>query len=134
LQVYDLQDHRPGPVLKTIFSNLDAAAAAGNTQVQLRYGACDAGPTCTGVALQTAVQPHGWWLLHSKKFVDWIQDCLVKLSLLMQAAYFRANLRVVAAGGDGTVAWILGTIAELGLNPAPPVAVCLKYPTSSVVV
>lgn len=49
----------------------------------------------------------------------------------MQAAYFRANLRVVAAGGDGTVAWILGTIAELGLNPAPPVAVCLKHLTSS---
>lgn len=36
LQVYDLQDHRPGPVLKAIFSNLDAAAAAGDTQVQLR--------------------------------------------------------------------------------------------------
>lgn len=66
LQVYDLQDHRPGPVLKAIFSNLDAAAAAGDTQVQLRCGACDAGPICTGVALQTAVQPHSWRLLHSK--------------------------------------------------------------------
>ena len=66
MQVYDLQDHRPGPVLKTIFSNLNAAAAAGDTQVRLCCGACDAGPICTGVALQTAVQPHGWRLLHSK--------------------------------------------------------------------
>ena len=66
LQVYDLQDHRPGPVLKAIFSNLDAAAAAGDTQVQLRYGAVDAGAICTGVAPQTAVRPHGWRHLHSK--------------------------------------------------------------------
>ena len=30
---------------------------------------------------------------------------------------------MLAAGGDGTVAWILKTIRELGLQPAPPVAV-----------
>lgn len=45
---------------------------------------------------------------------------------ILQAAYFRANMRVLAAGGDGTVAWILGTIAELGLDPPPHVAV--HYP------
>lgn len=33
--MYDLQDHRPGPVLKAIFSNLDAAAAAGDKQARL---------------------------------------------------------------------------------------------------
>jgi hypothetical protein len=29
-----------------------------------------------------------------------------------KSAYFKQNLRVVAAGGDGTVAWILGTIRQ----------------------
>ncbi len=29
-----------------------------------------------------------------------------------KAAYFKRNLRVIAAGGDGTVAWILGTIRQ----------------------
>ena len=58
--------------------------------------------------------------------VEGLHVCLVKLPVLTQAAYYRAKLRVVAAGGDGTVAWILGTIAELGLNPPPPVAVRLS--------
>ena len=30
---------------------------------------------------------------------------------------------MLAAGGDGTVAWILKTVRELDLRPAPPVAV-----------
>ena len=30
-----------------------------------------------------------------------------------KAAYFKQNLRVIAAGGDGTVAWILGTIRQV---------------------
>ena len=30
-----------------------------------------------------------------------------------KSAYFKQNLRVVAAGGDGTVAWILGTIRQV---------------------
>ncbi len=70
-QVYDLQDHRPGPVLQRIWANLDAATAAGDPR----------------------------------------------------ADYYRRNLRILAAGGDGTVAWILGTIAELKLEPPPRVAV-----------
>jgi len=34
----------------------------------------------------------------------------------------RAKLRVLVAGGDGTIAWVLGTIKQLGLVPEPPVA------------
>lgn len=33
------------------------------------------------------------------------------------------NLRILAAGGDGTVGWILSMIDELGLSPAPPVGI-----------
>lgn len=32
-------------------------------------------------------------------------------------------MRILAAGGDGTVAWILKTIRELDLDPEPYVAV-----------
>ena len=35
----------------------------------------------------------------------------------------RRNLRILAAGGDGTVAWLLKTIGDLGLEPQPAVAV-----------
>ena len=34
-----------------------------------------------------------------------------------KSAYFKQNLRVIAAGGDGTVAWILGTIRQARLKP-----------------
>jgi len=40
-----------------------------------------------------------------------------------EAAYIRKTLRILVAGGDGTVTWVLGTILELGLDPQPPVAV-----------
>lgn len=40
-----------------------------------------------------------------------------------EAAYIRQNLRILVAGGDGTVTWVLGTILELGLEPRPAVAV-----------
>lgn len=33
------------------------------------------------------------------------------------------NLRILAAGGDGTVGWILSTIDQLGLSPPPPVGI-----------
>jgi diacylglycerol kinase (ATP) len=39
------------------------------------------------------------------------------------ARYVRQNVRILVAGGDGTVTWVLGCIAELGLDPPPPVAV-----------
>lgn len=35
----------------------------------------------------------------------------------------RRKMRILAAGGDGTVAWILKTIRDLQLDPAPYVAV-----------
>lgn len=34
-----------------------------------------------------------------------------------------SRLRVLAAGGDGTVSWILNTVRELQLDPPPAVAV-----------
>jgi Diacylglycerol kinase catalytic domain len=34
-----------------------------------------------------------------------------------------SRLRILVAGGDGTVVWILKTIQDLGLEPAPHVAV-----------
>ncbi|EFN52167.1 hypothetical protein CHLNCDRAFT_139349 [Chlorella variabilis] len=39
------------------------------------------------------------------------------------AGHIRRNLRILAAGGDGTVTWILKTVRELGLEPAPAVAI-----------
>lgn len=33
------------------------------------------------------------------------------------------HLRLVAAGGDGTVAWLLTTARQLKLDPPPPVGV-----------
>ncbi|KAF8071142.1 DGK4 [Scenedesmus sp. PABB004] len=40
-----------------------------------------------------------------------------------RAARVRARLRILACGGDGTVAWILKAIQQLRLQPQPPVAV-----------
>jgi diacylglycerol kinase (ATP) len=39
------------------------------------------------------------------------------------ASNILCNLRILVAGGDGTVVWVLGEIAKLGLTPAPAVAV-----------
>lgn len=40
-----------------------------------------------------------------------------------QARVYRERLRVLVAGGDGTIAWIMGVIKTLGLRPPPPVAI-----------
>jgi hypothetical protein len=40
-----------------------------------------------------------------------------------RAAAVRQRLRILACGGDGTVAWILKVIAQLQLQPQPPVAI-----------
>ncbi len=39
------------------------------------------------------------------------------------AAYIKSHLRIIVAGGDGTITWVLGCIADLGLSPAPPVGI-----------
>lgn len=39
------------------------------------------------------------------------------------AGHIRRNLRILTAGGDGTVTWVLKTIQDLRLDPAPAVAV-----------
>lgn len=45
------------------------------------------------------------------------------LHRLTQVSPVCSKLRILAAGGDGTVAWILKTIDELRLEPQPQVAV-----------
>eukprot|EP00201_Polytomella_parva_P019485 CAMPEP_0175042170 /NCGR_PEP_ID=MMETSP0052_2-20121109/2387_1 /TAXON_ID=51329 ORGANISM="Polytomella parva, Strain SAG 63-3" /NCGR_SAMPLE_ID=MMETSP0052_2 /ASSEMBLY_ACC=CAM_ASM_000194 /LENGTH=427 /DNA_ID=CAMNT_0016304897 /DNA_START=57 /DNA_END=1336 /DNA_ORIENTATION=+ len=40
-----------------------------------------------------------------------------------RASWIRNNLRVLVAGGDGTIVWVLATIKNLGLSPEPPVAI-----------
>jgi len=40
-----------------------------------------------------------------------------------RAAVVRSRLRILACGGDGTVAWIFKVIRELDLQPPPPVAI-----------
>jgi diacylglycerol kinase (ATP) len=39
------------------------------------------------------------------------------------AARVRARLRILVCGGDGTVAWLFKVVRELGLKPAPPIAI-----------
>ena len=46
-----------------------------------------------------------------------VRELWVKLCVLC------SRLRVMAAGGDGTVAWLLKTIKELQLQPPPLLAV-----------
>ncbi|MCO5597386.1 hypothetical protein L7F22_051462 [Adiantum nelumboides] len=38
------------------------------------------------------------------------------------AAAVKENLRIIVAGGDGTVGWVLGIIANLNLSHPPPIA------------
>ncbi|KAG2450538.1 hypothetical protein HYH02_005039 [Chlamydomonas schloesseri] len=39
-----------------------------------------------------------------------------------QAAVVRQRLRLLVCGGDGTIAWVMGVIKKLRLQPEPPVA------------
>ena len=48
---------------------------------------------------------------------------ILHLSLRLDLFKKVPNLRVLAAGGDGTVGWILATLDSLGVSPPPPVAV-----------
>ncbi|KAK9860340.1 hypothetical protein WJX84_003520 [Apatococcus fuscideae] len=70
-QVFDLAEHRPGPVLEKVWQNLQHQIAKGDAA----------------------------------------------------AEYMQRNLKILAAGGDGTVAWVLQTIHALDLQPHPAVAV-----------
>lgn len=36
---------------------------------------------------------------------------------------YQRRLRILACGGDGTIAWVLSVIAALKLDPTPPVAI-----------
>lgn len=63
-----------------------------------------------------------------KEFVQYGLACLEQLASLGDscAKETREKLRVVVAGGDGTVGWILGSLGELyneGRFPIPPVAI-----------
>nr|XP_043629780.1 diacylglycerol kinase 4-like [Erigeron canadensis] len=67
-----------------------------------------------------SVKPH--------EFVEYGLGCLKKFAALGDncAKETRERLRVVVAGGDGTVGWVLGCLGELhkqGRNPIPPTAI-----------
>ncbi|KAJ6958064.1 diacylglycerol kinase 3-like [Populus alba x Populus x berolinensis] len=62
------------------------------------------------------------------EFVEYGLGCLEKLAGLGDfcAKDTRDKLRILVAGGDGTVGWVLGSLTELhkqGREPVPPVAV-----------
>lgn len=40
-----------------------------------------------------------------------------------RAALVRSRLRILACGGDGTVAWIMKVVKQLNLQPQPAVAI-----------
>ncbi|KXZ56309.1 hypothetical protein GPECTOR_1g272 [Gonium pectorale] len=40
-----------------------------------------------------------------------------------RAAHLRQRLRLLVCGGDGTIAWVMGVIKKLRLNPEPPIAI-----------
>ncbi|KDO62404.1 hypothetical protein CISIN_1g0105072mg, partial [Citrus sinensis] len=66
------------------------------------------------------VKPH--------EFVQYGLACLEKLAELGDfcAKDTRQKMRIVVAGGDGTVGWVLGSVGELnkqGREPVPPVAI-----------
>jgi len=61
-------------------------------------------------------------------FVEYALACLEQLadSGDHSARFVRDNLRVMVAGGDGTVGWVLGCLGQLYVQnrgPVPPVAV-----------
>ncbi|XP_008662694.2 diacylglycerol kinase 4 [Zea mays] len=61
-------------------------------------------------------------------FVEYALACLEQLadSGDHSARFVRHNLRVMVAGGDGTIGWVLGCLGELYIQnrePVPPVAV-----------
>ncbi|KAK6944266.1 Diacylglycerol kinase, catalytic domain [Dillenia turbinata] len=68
----------------------------------------------------SSVRPH--------EFVEYGLGCLEKLAALgdICAKATREKLRIVVAGGDGTVGWVLGCLAELnkqGREPIPPTGI-----------
>ncbi|XP_058067873.1 diacylglycerol kinase 4-like isoform X2 [Magnolia sinica] len=88
------------------------------------------GPTLKG-RLQELISEEQVFDLSVVKPPDFVQyglACLEKLALLGDqcAKETREKLRIMVAGGDGTVGWVLGSIAELykqNRGPIPPVGI-----------
>ncbi|CAN1167310.1 Diacylglycerol kinase 3 [Linum perenne] len=63
-----------------------------------------------------------------REFVRYGLMCIEKMAILgdLCAKECREKMRIMVAGGDGTVGWVLGSLAELnkeGRQPIPPVGV-----------
>ncbi|XP_009770871.1 diacylglycerol kinase 7-like isoform X3 [Nicotiana sylvestris] len=77
-------------------------------------------PLLSAVLDLSVVKPH--------EFVQYGLSCLEKFAALGDscAKVTRERIRIVAAGGDGTVGWILGCLGELkkqGREPVPPTGI-----------
>lgn len=58
-------------------------------------------------------------------FFKYMHNITEILCLLVRLDLYKKvpNIRILAAGGDGTVGWILSMIDSLGLSPPPPVGI-----------
>ncbi|KAJ8422769.1 hypothetical protein Cgig2_003762 [Carnegiea gigantea] len=84
--------------------------------------------TCQEVGTGCALEVFDLKDIKPNEFVNYGLACLEQLARVgdSRARETREKLRVVVAGGDGTVGWMLGSLGELhkeGRYPVPPVAV-----------
>uniref|UniRef100_A0A0D9X5U0 Diacylglycerol kinase n=1 Tax=Leersia perrieri TaxID=77586 RepID=A0A0D9X5U0_9ORYZ len=112
-------------LLGNIYAASGRHASAREIRHLMREKGVDKTPGCSTVEIKgvfdlTVVKP--------SDFVEYVLACLEQLADAgdRSAKSIRHNLRVMVAGGDGTVGWVLGCLGELYVQnrePVPPVAV-----------